>query len=172
MDISKLLKVIDLVIKLFQKPVDPIPAAVEAQAHKEAIQAKTKVFTLLRLERGPNGVFSTLSLDGQLVCYVAEHAYDSGPKLPNGDWTVELGIHTLDHGGPKQLYCVQNVPGHSGICFHIGNYPEHDSDGCLLLGQSITTLNNVKMVTNSDYTFQEFMKSLSGVQSFNLTVVG
>ncbi len=124
---------------------------------------------LTRTDCGPDGIFSTLTDEsGSVIAYTAEHAYDSFPKLPNGTFTVLLGTHTLDHGGPQQLFCVQGVEGHSGICFHKGNNPQIDSDGCILLGAA----RSGNMVVKSEVTFDLFMKAMTGVDAFDLTVVG
>jgi len=160
---------INLITQFLSKP-DPIPAAVAAQATKEALHSGEKSLELKRMELTAEGIFSTLSMDGKLICWTAEHAYDSKPKLPNGTWVVKLGTHTLDHGGPKQLYCVQNVPEHSGICFHVGNSPQTDSDGCLLLGSNVVTVNGVRMVVSSQHEFDAFMALMSGVAQFTLVV--
>jgi len=134
-------------------------------------QPKNAAWTLTRISCEADGIFSELhNPKGEHVCFVAEHAYNSLPKLPNGTWTVKLGMHQLDHGGPQELFCVQNVPGHEGICLHIGNAPQKDSDGCLLLGQSITMANGAKIVTASRFTFDQFMKSMAGIDEFQLIV--
>ena len=81
-----------------------------------------------------------------------------------------LGEHTLDHGGPQQLYCVQNVPGHSGLCIHKGNWPQIDSDGCILVGQSFVNTSTGQIVTNSEFTLNELMQKLAGIPEFTLIV--
>lgn len=162
--------IIDLILSMFSKH-DPVPAAAIAQQNKEDLQNKRKSLHLKRLECKPEGIFSELfDVDGSHICFVAEHAYDSLPKLPNGTWTVELGTHTLDHGGPQSLFCVQGVPGHSGICFHKGNFPQTDSDGCLLLGTAFGGAVSGKVVIHSEVAFDAFMKKMSMVTVFSLLV--
>ena len=129
------------------------------------------ILRLVRKELTENGIFSELlNENGRHICFVAEHAYDSLPKVPDGIWAVELGAHQLDHGGPQRLYCIQGIPGHEGICFHRGNYPQIDSDGCLLLGKEIVTANGVQMVTNSVEAFDSFMTLMAGISTFQLQV--
>jgi hypothetical protein len=165
------MKLLGIILDLISSLLNPKqkPVAVESMSQPET---GLEVLHLKRISKGPDGIFSELSnSNGVLICYTAEHAYqDNLPKLPDGTWTVQLGVHQLDHGGPQKLYCVQNVPNHSGICFHIGNTPQVDSDGCLLLGASITTVNGVKMVVNSAHELAVFMLRMDGVAAFTLVV--
>ncbi|CAM6005996.1 unnamed protein product [Sphagnum balticum] len=118
-----------------------------------------------------HGIFSELMGEsGKHLCYVAEHSYGGKPKLPNGTWTVKLGTHQLDHGGPQELYCVRDVPGHEGICLHRGNLPQVDSDGCLLLGEAIADSSAGREIVNSKAAFDSFMASMAGVTEFTLVV--
>ena len=65
---------------------------------------------------------------------------------------------------------ITDVPGHTGILFHMGNYNK-DSDGCVLLGEEAVPTSEPTMVTNSVVTFNSFMASQSGVDTFQLVVV-
>ena len=126
-----------------------------------------RTIRLERLSKGPDGVFShLLNADGNVICCVAEHAYDGEPKLPDGTWTVRLGLHQLDHGGPQMLYAVEAVPGHSGICFHRGNDPQVDSDGCLLLGETVVGYKVIRSVA----AFDSFMQMMNDEAEFTLVV--
>src|SRR5271168_2377957 len=98
---------------------------------------------LTRLDHSENGIFGQL-LDSKTnhLFFTLEHAFEQtdgtyGPKLPNGNYLCVKGLHSLDHTPtPFEAFEVTNVPGHSGILFHIGNY-NRDSDGCILLGTSL-----------------------------------
>lgn len=163
-------QIIDFISKWMAKPA-PAPDAAALQKAKEDLHAKITSFKLKRTQITVNGIFSELFDDkDQHVCFTAEHAYGGLSKVPDGKYVVKLGTHQLDHGDPLLLYEITGVEGHQGICFHIGNAPQHDSDGCLLMGQTITTLNGVEIVTNSRFTFEEFMKRMAGVTEFMLEV--
>jgi hypothetical protein len=111
------------------------------------------------------GIFSDLSKDGIHVCVVAEHAYESLPKIPDGTYQC------IRRKSPKfgfEVFLVEDVPGCDFIEVHMGNYPQKDSDGCMLLGDQVL---DREMVSNSRETFDKFMASLEGVDSFQLTVV-
>ena len=64
------------------------------------------------------------------------------------------------------IFEVMNVPNCDYIEIHIGNYPQIDSDGCILLG----TAQEANMVTNSKIAFASFMENLNGIDTFQLTV--
>jgi len=128
--------------------------------------------TLSRLAYDPEGIFSELSgEDGEVLFQTLEHAYKQqdgsyAPKLPPGIYDCIVGLHELDNiNGPFQAYEILNVPGHSGILFHVGNY-NRDSKGCVLLG----TAKGDNMITGSKTAFDKFMK-LQDDQSFTLEVV-
>ena len=132
---------------------------------------------LVRTAFRADGVFGRLYNDnGVPLCYCLEHAFeqDDGswlPKLPIGTYNCVLGQHQLEgmvH--PFQTYEITNVPGHTNILLHMGNF-NRDSDGCVLLGQAIVTqADGSQMITNSVHTFTDWMNGLSGAPSFTLVV--
>jgi hypothetical protein len=122
--------------------------------------------TLVRNDFTPDGIFGILQdASGKLVLVTLEHSYDNKPKLPDGTYTCVKGIHRLHDNVPFEAYEVMNVPGHTGILAHIGNY-NSDSDGCILLGME---RNNI-MITHSMIAFSKFMALLDGQQTFDLVV--
>jgi hypothetical protein len=126
---------------------------------------------LIRSHIGPTGVFGTLLKENtELFCYTAEHSYlqNDGtwkPKITKGEYLCIFGHHQLDHG-PVDTFEITGIEGHSGILIHVGNYPQKDSDGCLLIGQE--NINN-ESITNSRATFEKFLEMQNKV-SFTLTV--
>lgn len=129
--------------------------------------------TLSRTHFDKDGIFGILTDEiGFTLALTLEHSYDLLPKLPNGEYVCQRGPHRL-HGMTSdfETFEVKNVPGHSGILFHWGNYNK-DSDGCVLLGSSRTPLDLVgtPMILNSRKAFAEFMSVLKGIDSFTLTV--
>ena len=129
---------------------------------------------LIRSDSGPQGIFGTLSSDEEgsvWVAATAEHAYpDCGsfsPKLPPGKYVCKRGMHQLhDMNSPFETFEITGVPFHKDILFHFGNYPQIDSDGCVLLGQSRLQ----DMVTYSRHAFNSFMTLQKGIDTFNLTI--
>lgn len=126
-----------------------------------------------------DGVFGDLTEDnGKLVAYTLEHGYSNGnafvPKLPDGNYSCRRGAHKLEHMTSNfETFEVENVPGHTNILFHVGNY-NRDSDGCILLGTEIKDscpqANTTLMVANSKVAFASFMKLMAGVNEFSLSV--
>lgn len=129
---------------------------------------------LKRNDFSENGIFGTLSNqdDGTKIASVAEHAYlqpdgSYAPKTPVGTYTCVKGKHTLEHHPvPFDAFEITNVPGHTNILLHIGNYPQIDSEGCCLLGDERIR----DMVTNSRVTFLNFMNSMATTDSFILAI--
>lgn len=134
---------------------------------------------LIRKEFRPDGIFGELKSDGGTFDAVTlEHAYEQPdgnfrPKIPPGQYVCFRGMHALfkvPHA--FETFEIMGVPGHSGLLFHPGNY-NNDTEGCVLLGSRVLKLGfGQQMVTSSKATFEEFMHSHVGEQSFQLTVIG
>lgn len=121
----------------------------------------------------PDGILGVLDDDeGHQLAVTLEHSYNGKPKLPAGTYTCQRGPHRL-HGMKDSFdtFEVLNVPGHTGILFHWGNY-NGDSEGCVLLGRVSCDSPKGCMVTSSRATFARWMMDLEGVQSFTLVVDG
>jgi hypothetical protein len=130
----------------------------------------------LRLERRlyrEDGIFSDLKDEnGKVIAVTLEHSYDNTPKIPNGTFTCKRGQHRLhDMVSDFTTFEIENIPGHFNILFHWGNFNK-DSDGCVLVGQSVAFVNGTKMITKSKDSFDRFMQLQNSLNSFQLTVVG
>jgi hypothetical protein len=127
---------------------------------------------LTRTSYEESGIYGTLQDDqGNQIAVTLEHSYQDGdnfvPKVASGTYTCSL--HAPNRL-PYTTYELQDVPDFqgnpvTGILLHIGNYNQ-DSDGCILLGQS----RQGNMIINSKVTFDAFMASLNGIESFTLTI--
>lgn len=146
------------------------------------------ILNLRRSEFLSSGIFGALTdQDGKLSLVTAEHAY---PKV---DTTSQSTIY-LPKISPSQYTCVRRHSPHFGydlfwvmnvpnnnvdpndtgkqfydfIEIHIGNYPEIDSEGCVLLGMSKRS--ELEMITASKQAFNLFMDFLKDINTFELIV--
>ncbi len=126
----------------------------------------------MRLERInylAEGVFGKLSDDLGLICYTLEHSFPEGggfaAKLPPGKYTCRRGFHKLAGGDSLETFEVTEVPGHTGIIFHWGNYNK-DSDGCILVGERRLPT----MLVYSKRAFATLLYRTRGEDEFTLTV--
>ncbi len=135
---------------------------------------------LTRIQSDVDGIFGKLTDEvNALVAVTLEHAYNTGSdegyiaKIPPGTYTCKRSQHTL-HGmtKPFETFQVMDVPGHSNILFHWGNF-NGNSDGCILLGRKIIPVENTNehMITNSRNTFNKLMDIQKGVDTFTLEIV-
>jgi hypothetical protein len=132
---------------------------------------------LTRTDYRADGIFGELFDDDSLFCVTLEHAYaqDNGtyaPKLPAGHYTCVRGEHTLAHwnkGGSFEAFEVMDVPGHTGILFHVGNKND-DSDGCILIAKTVITTMPQWIIQSSLVTFEKFMGQMEGINEFELDV--
>jgi hypothetical protein len=135
--------------------------------------------TLRRLQYRQDGIFSELLKDdGEQFCVTIEHAYPQNghgfqPKLPDGVYVCERGEHRLEGMyKPFITFEIMNVPGHTGILFHVGNF-NNDSNGCVCVGEMIgqnPNENGAQIIFNSQRTFDKFIALQEGLNSFVLTV--
>jgi len=125
---------------------------------------------LNRIAYKADGIVSELiSGSSRIIANTIEHSYDSKPKLQPGVYKCVRGTHKLHDGIAFETFEVTGVEGHSGILFHVGNWNK-DSDGCILVGDGLSTSKQGTMITNSKVLFHDFMALQAGVDSFTLTV--
>lgn len=125
--------------------------------------------TLTRVRFSPEGIFGRL--EGHRISFQAlatlEHSFDGKPALPAGVYKCIRGQHQLAHHDfPFDTFEVTEIPGHTGILFHVGNF-NADSSGCILVGLT----QNERQIYCSKEAFWRFMSAQAGVDSFTLTVV-
>lgn len=128
---------------------------------------------LVRSEFGEDGIFGQLfrTDNNSQIAFTLEHAYQQPdgtwkPKLPDGTYVCVRGMHQLaSMKTPFETFEITNVPGHTNILIHVGNF-DKDSEGCVLIGLHRDTT----MILNSKMAFGSFMELENGVNQFMLTV--
>ena len=133
-----------------------------------------KEINLVRKNIDGSGCFSEMTdVDGVFLYFAGEHAYEQEdrsflPKIPNGKWQF-VRYFSPHHG--YEVFMCNSIPGHDFIEIHIGNYPQIDSDGCIILGKGLGfTTNGSRIIQQSKLAFQEFMGLQKDVNSFILNV--
>jgi hypothetical protein len=121
---------------------------------------------LKRTESSPDGIFGVLSdPTGKQVAVTLEHSFGDRPAITPGAYLCVRGSHILKGMDlPFETFEITNVPGHTGILFHVGNFNQ-DSSGCVLLGKSVVK----NMITHSLVAFLNFMELQQG-STFWLTI--
>lgn len=87
--------------------------------------------------------------------------------IPAGTYTA-VRYHSPKHG--YDLFMITGVPHRSAIEMHIGNLPP-DTDGCVLLGSNIGTVDGHHGITGSQAAFARFMDRMRGIDAFPLTII-
>ncbi len=95
--------------------------------------------------------------DGKVFWTTFEHR-----PIPAGVYTCRL----LDHPLHGVCWEVCDVPGRSGILFHVGNDAD-DSEGCVLLGFGFAE----RAITFSALAYNRFRRFLAARTEFTLTVL-
>ena len=136
--------------------------------------------TLKRLHYLSTGIFGTMAVttsDDKVHTYAtAEHAYETSsgtwaPKMIAGRYTLKRGTHKLeDSPKPFEAYEFLNVPEHTDILIHVGNMPQIDSMGCVLIGMGLSLDSVPNMIYQSKIAFNDFMEATSDEESFEIVV--
>ena len=124
---------------------------------------------LLRLEKGEQGTFGVLRLDGTVFCVTLEPP-DRGNQhnvscIPDGAFSCRK-VESPRFG---TTYQVMEVPDKEHILFHAGNLAT-DTQGCILLGRNYGRLEGERGVLQSSLAFRDFMAELAGEPGFALNV--
>lgn len=142
---------------------------VEEQKFSTSVEQVLNKMKLIRNDNTPDnkGIFGVLyDSDNIQIAVTLERLFNEAPKIPVGSYTCQLGTFTLEGYPPAKYYQLLNVPHCTDILIHFANYT-YQLNGCIAVGENCS--NN--MITNSDKTFDNFMSSLNGLQSFQLEVV-
>ena len=128
--------------------------------------------TLERYRFTEDGIFGHLFDEkGTIRINTLEHSFGDQPKLADGTYTCQRGMHQLEHmTAPFETFEVCGVPEFEGvpvwgILFHVGNF-NIDSNGCILLGLAAAD----SSIISSKEAFGRFMKAQEGTNEFTLQV--
>jgi len=124
---------------------------------------------ITRLEKGGEGTFGVLRLDGRVQCVTLEP-----PELGNrvGLSCIPAGTYTcrsVESPSFGPTFEVTEVPGRTAILFHQGNVVR-DTHGCILLGSRFGRLGEERGVLDSRAAFREFLADCAGEHAFQFTI--
>jgi len=115
-----------------------------------------------------HGTFGILSFEGKPLCNTLELPWKQNkPRvscIPEGIYNVVPHTGTLF----KNVWRLENVTGREAILIHYGNTVE-DILGCILVGQSFSTLKGLPAVTHSRDTLDMLKQKLP--KEFTLQVI-
>lgn len=122
---------------------------------------------LERIAYMPQGTLGKLTI-GDEVFWTAERPWRNNQKevscIPNGRYTCKA--YTSKRFG--QTFEVTDVENRTYILFHVGNFPEKDSHGCILLGERL--MDNQPAVSSSKIAVERFRETLKDVESFDIEI--
>lgn len=128
-----------------------------------------KNMELIRLEKGDEGTFGVLRLDGQVFCVTLEPPDRGNLRdlscIPAGRYRCRR-VASPRFG---DTFEVTGVPGRSHILLHPGNTAA-DTSGCVLLGREFGDLAGRRGVLRSGKTFARLMDRCAGQDRFDFTI--
>mgnify|MGYP003624362066 FL=1 len=128
---------------------------------------KTPGATLERIAYLPQGTLGKLTIEGE-VFWTAERPWRNNQQevscIPNGEYTCKA--YTSKRFG--ETFEVTDVENRTYILFHVGNFPEKDSHGCILVGEKL--MDNQPAVSSSKVAMGRFRETLKDVESFQITI--
>lgn len=128
------------------------------------------IIEIIRLEENDtDGTFGILRINKSVFCATLEP-----PDRFNAVSTscIPAQQYLCDRYSSAKFpdtFIVRNVPGRSAILFHAGNTVKN-TQGCILLGETIVKLRGDRGIKNSGATFLGFMAEMSGQLGFHLTI--
>ena len=114
------------------------------------------IVTVQREKPSALSTIGSLSIGGLFFCYSLEPA----TPIPAGSYKGSIVISpewTAKRGYPFKLVLLQDVPGHTGIEIHIGNFPR-DTKDCTLVGMGRLP----DELVNSETAFFKLFHRLAG----------
>lgn len=134
-----------------------------------------KNLLLVRWAYTPMGVFGKLFIEGSVglrkeICSTLEPpapgVIEGRSCIPTGPYMMQFKDHPL-HG---MAWEVLNVPGRTGILFHVGN-TYRDTEGCILVGKPATQAINFWGIIESNNAYKDFLRELAGLQTIPLDII-
>jgi hypothetical protein len=112
---------------------------------------------------------------GNVLFPVGEHSYrdangNYAPKIPDGVYLCVRGMHRLQGMDEDfETFEITGVIDHTNLLFHPGNYPQIDSEGCILIGSEISK-SATWMLLRSRVAFSNFMNLHANDKTFSLVI--
>ena len=124
---------------------------------------------IIRIERGDEGIFGVLKLEGRCFCVTLELPwYDNQndiSAIPDGTYTC-YRFQSPTHG---LVWELQAVPNRMYVQIHAGNTVK-DTLGCILVAQYFGKLQGNRAILNSGNTFEQFMNVTKQSNQLNLII--
>lgn len=128
-----------------------------------------KVARLIRLEESEQGTIGVLLIDAEVFCFTLEPSDLLNAINRSSIPAQQYLCRRVNSPRFGRTFEVSFVPGRSEILFHPGNIAT-DTEGCILLGETVGKLKGKRAVLNSGATFRRFMTVLNREEKFHLTI--
>lgn len=119
-----------------------------------------------RFNSGSDDTLGRVFIGGKLMCFSIEDEkravkVKGETRIPAG--TYKVGLRHSPKFSPKfghEMLWVKDVPGFEYILIHTGN-TEKDTEGCLIVGDTLGSLNGKRAVLNSKKAYNKIYPIIS-----------
>ena len=159
-------------------PTQPIPTTPGTIPNRIAIPGEAPHFdgmtiTVLRYSDDKSTTLGLMYINGRFYCYTLEDTHRE-PKV-KGETRIPAGIYELGFNVAETPLTkkyreryewfnfhlhIKKVPNYTGVYIHNGGR-HNDSEGCILVSDSLARSNEDTVLTNSRKTFERLYKFLS-----------
>jgi hypothetical protein len=120
-----------------------------------------------RLHRTENSTIGELTIDGKFECYTLEDI-ERDVKI-KGETAIAKGTYKViinqSNRFKRLLPLLIGVPNFEGVRIHAGN-SNHDTEGCILVGQNRST----DYITKSRKAFDSLFKKMQKAKNITITI--
>jgi len=128
------------------------------------------IVEIIRLEEDfQYGTFGKMRINKQVFCETLEPADNENAQNISSIPAQQYICKRIDSPKYSDTFEITNVPERSHVLFHPGNTRSH-TRGCVMLGQYVGKLKELRAVINSGDTFKQFMAIMTGYDEFHLTI--
>ena len=137
--------------------------------------------TVNRFKSKENSTISTISVDGEVVCFGLEDGFNetkiaNETRIPCGEYKLKL----REYGGFHKRYSakfkfhkgmieIANVPNYTDILIHIGNSAK-DTSGCLLVGMQASLIGDMAVMYSTQAYKALYNKIIDSVIANEATI--
>lgn len=156
---------LNAIARLFTQE-EPVINVIKKNDILEKLMKTVKIKRNEHLDKATRGILTIEGINHDPIYTLENPKRDTtkDSRIPSGTYEC------MPYSGTKykDVYMVKDVPGRTAILFHWGNKEIH-TDGCILVGNKLGTLDGEPAILESKVCFERF-RQLIGKENFKLII--